>query len=194
MKQFTFKHFLKTALLLAAPMGHAADNELYAAPPPADAAFLRWIEAGPAPKVLGVTSLGQDSDAFHPVSAARTNGAQAGSFYTAAQDASGEVVVIKEPTRTDRSKVYLTLINLADTPVQLSVDEKPIVVVGRTDVNLAQSRAVNPVAIRLRIETMAGKPLGRFDMRLRRGQNITFIARPDGATLIENRFGANIGG
>lgn len=48
------------ATALTAGALFAGDNELYDAPPPDDAAFLRWIDAGAAPEILGVTALGAE--------------------------------------------------------------------------------------------------------------------------------------
>lgn len=172
----------------------AADNELYDDPPPKDAAFVRWIEAETPPEILGILMPEEPGDAYYPVSAALTDGARAGAFYTAAADATGNVYVIREPDRVDRSKVHLTLINLSGDHARLVLVEQNIDVIGNTDVNSASGRTVNPVAVSLSVMTASGAVLGVFDLQLRRGQNITFVARPDGADLIENRFGPNIGG
>lgn len=180
------------AFLLTACGGFAADNTLYDAPPPEDAAFLRWIEPGPAPEIYGIAALGAEGDAFHPVSAAATRGAQPGAYYTAARDAAGAVVVIEEPARPDRSKVQLTLVNLADAPVRLEVAGLAMVVVAETQTGTAAARAVNPVTVTLAVVTADGAALGRFDVSLRRGQNMTFVARPDGAQMIANRFGPTL--
>ncbi|MDD9715258.1 alginate O-acetyltransferase AlgF [Dinoroseobacter sp. PD6] len=191
----TFPSFTAlTVLLAAAGSVWAGDNTLYDAPPPDDAAFLRWIEPAAAPVVLGVPDLGQEGDAFHPVSAARTDGARAGVFYTAAMGANGEVVLIEEPARADRTKVLLTLVNLSEDTVRLVLPDQEVAVVGDTSINSAAARAVNPVAVTLEVETADGRSLGAFEVSLRRGQNLTFVARPDGADLIENRFGATLGG
>ncbi len=189
-----FTSIAALGIFLTANAGQAADNELYAAPPPADAAFLRWIEPGQAPEVFGVASLGAEGDVFHPVSASVTDGAEAGVYYTAARAADGSVVVIEEPARADRSKVLLTLLNLTETPVRLVLAEQNVDVIDTTPANDAGARAVNPVAATLTIVTADNTPLGSFDVKLRRGQNVTFVARPDGAALIENRFGPNLEG
>ncbi|MGR3634752.1 MAG: alginate O-acetyltransferase AlgF [Shimia sp.] len=172
----------------------AADNELYDDPPPEDAAFVRWIEAETPPEILGILMPEEPGDVYYPVSAALTDGGRAGSFYTAAVDATGNVHVIREPDREDRSKVLLTLLNLSDQHTRLVLSDQNIDVVGDTDTNSAGGRTVNPVAATLSVVTSTGAVLGRFDVQLRRGQNVTFVARPDGADLIENRFGPNIGG
>ncbi|WP_424969280.1 alginate O-acetyltransferase AlgF [Dinoroseobacter sp. S76] len=170
----------------------AADNTLYDAPPPEDAAFLRWIEPGLAPEIYGIAALGAEGDVFHPVSAAATEGAQAGVYYTAARDAEGTLVVIEEPARPDRTKVQLTLVNLAEAPVRLEVAGQDMVVVGETATGTAAARAVNPVAVALTVVTADGAALGQFEVRLRRGQNLTFVARAEGAELIANRFGPTL--
>ncbi|MEM6385672.1 MAG: alginate O-acetyltransferase AlgF [Pseudomonadota bacterium] len=189
-----FTSIAALGIILTANTVQAADNELYAAPPPDDAAFLRWIELGQAPEVFGVASLGAEGDVFHPVSASLTDGAEAGVFYTAARAADGAVVVIEEPARADRSKVLLTLLNLTDVPVRLVLAEQNVDVIETTPANDAGARAVNPVAATLTIVTQDNATLGSFDVKLRRGQNVTFVARPDGAALIENRFGPNLEG
>ncbi|MBO9475746.1 alginate O-acetyltransferase AlgF [Shimia sp. R10_1] len=180
--------------IFAASAALAADNELYDAPPPDDAAFIRWIEPDHAPEVLGVRSLGAAGDVFHPVSAAKTDGAQAGVYYTVARDALGQVVVIEEPKRVDRSKVLLTLVNLSESPVRLIVPDQHVEVVGSTPPNTAGGRAVNPVTASVAVWSERSGVLGRFELQLRRGQNVTLVARPESAELIENQFGANLGG
>lgn len=171
-----------------------ADNELYDDPPPDDAVFVRWIEEAPAPELFGISLPIETSGVFHPVSAALATGTQEGSFYTAAVDATGHLAVIREPDREDRSKVLLTLLNLSDEPARLFLSDQNIDVIGTTDINNAGGRTVNPVAVTLSVVTSSGAVLGDFDVQLRRGQNVTFVARPDGAVVIENRFGPNIEG
>jgi len=172
----------------------AGDNELYDDPPPEDAVFVRWIEEETAPRILGIQMPKNPGDVFFPISAALTDGGRAGSFYTAAVDATGNVHVIREPDRGDRSQVLLTLLNLSGERARLVLSDQNIDVIGTTDINSAGGRTVNPVAATLLVVTSSGAVLGSFDVQLRRGQNITFVARPDGADLIENRFGPNIEG
>ncbi len=181
-------------IILTVGSGWSADNELYDAPPPEDATFLRWIDPGLSPEVFGIAGLGADGDVFHPVSAALTDGAQPGAFYTAAKGSDGHLVIVQEPPRADRSKISLTLINLTGAPVRLVLHDQMVEVIPPTAANAAGARAVNPVAAELTVMTASDTPLGTFDVQLRRGQNVTFIARPEGAALIENRFGPNLEG
>lgn len=180
-------------LVMASAAAHAADNELYDAPPPDDAAFLRWIEPGPAPDLFGVAMQDADHGAFHPVSATVTQGALAGAYYTAARNAAQELVIIEEPARADRTKVHLTLLNLSGAPVRLMLPAQGVEVIAPTAADSAKARAVNPVAVSLSVMGAEDQPLGHFDLQLRRGQNVTFVARPGGAEMIENRFGPNLG-
>lgn len=181
-------------IMLTVGSGWSADNELYDAPPPEGATFLRWIDPGLSPEVFGIAGLGVDGDVFHPISAALTDGAQPGAFYTAAKGSDGHLVIVQEPPRADRSKVSLTLINLTGAPVRLVLHDQMVEVIPPTAANAAGARAVNPVAAELTVMTASDTPLGTFDVQLRRGQNVTFIARPEGAALIENRFGPNLEG
>ncbi len=181
-------------IMLTVGSGWSADNELYDAPPPEDATFLRWIDPGLSPEVFGIAGLGVDGDVFHPISAALTDGAQPGAFYTAAKGSDGRLVIVQEPPRADRSKISLTLINLTGAPVRLVLHDQMVEVIPPTAANAAGARAVNPVAAELTVMTASDTPLGTFDVQLRRGQNVTFIARPEGAALIENRFGPNLEG
>lgn len=185
--------FALVSLVLSTP-GWTADNELYDDPPPEDAAFVRWLGESAAPEILGVSMPDIQSGMFHPVSAALTDGAQAGSFYTAAVDSKGHVAVIQEPNRADRSKVLLTLLNISDSPVRLVLLDHNTEVIGNTAVNDASGRSVNPVSATLAVVSASGAELGIFEVQLRRGQNLTFVARPESADLIENRFGPNIEG
>ncbi|TCL08828.1 alginate O-acetyltransferase AlgF [Shimia isoporae] len=194
MIKFKLYPLIALSFVSVGTLGRTADNELYDAPPPDDAAFIRWIDTDPAPEVLGVRSLGLDGDAFHPVSVALTDGASVGAFYTAAVNALGHLVVVEEPPRADKSKVLVTLLNLTNNPVRLVLTDQKVDVIGATAANAAGGRSVNPVSAKLSVLSVSDAVLGVFDVQLRRGQNITFVARPEGAELIENRFGPNIEG
>jgi len=194
MNRFKLAPLTVLALLFGANAAWTADNTLYDAPPPDDAVFIRWLDGGTAPAVLGVSSLGETDDAFRPASAALTSGALEGAFYSAAIDATGHVVIIQEPARDNKAQVLLTLLNLSNQPVRLSLAEHDVDVIGSTAINTAEGRSVNPVAARLLVLSAENSVLGTFDVQLRRGQNLTFVARPEGAHLIENRFGTNIEG
>ncbi len=180
------------ASLIAASNAWAADNELYDAPPPEDAAFIRWIGDAQSSSAFGVPAQDVVDATFHPVSAEQTDGARAGAFYTVAIDAAGQPITIEEPDREDRSKVYLILLNLASAPASLIVSGTDMTVVDFSDAGTADARPVNPVSADLEVVSADGTSLGVFSVALRRGQNLTFVARDVGAELIENQFGPNI--
>lgn len=184
---------LVTLVVIVGASARAADNELYDTPPPDDAAFIRWLEPGPNQAAFGVLPIQHNGHAYHPVSAAQTTGAISGQFYTSATDAHGAQVVIAEPERPDRSKVHLILLNLSASVVRLALADSDVEVISKTSANEASARAVNPVSATLNVEDGNGQILGVFDVNLRRGQNLTFVVRPEGAELLENHFGPNIG-
>lgn len=192
MKHRKFAPIAIAIFALHSSAGWAADNELYDDPPPEDAAFIRWIEKGSAPPIFGVSAARAEGDVFHPVSVALTKGAREGRFYTAAFDAEGRVAILEEPARRDRSKVLLTLLNFSGDPVRLVLSEQDVAVIDNTAVNAAEGRLVNAVSTSLSVVSQSGVVLGSFEVQLRRGQNITFVARPGRAEVIENRFGSNI--
>lgn len=186
----------KAAILISLASSGAAmaDEALYDSPPPADAAFVRWLTPEAKFADFGVAPSTRIEDAFHPVSAGRTTGAEPGLFYTVAQNAEGARIVVQEPERAEPTRVLLTLMNLSASPVRLVLANQNVEIIGATDVDQAAGRAVNPVSATVSVVTASGVTLGTFEVRLRRGQNITFIARPDSAQLIENHFGPNLEG
>ncbi|MEM9046993.1 MAG: alginate O-acetyltransferase AlgF [Pseudomonadota bacterium] len=181
-------------ILLGSASTFAADNALYDTPPPDDAAFVRWVGLGSQHPVFGIAPATHIADVYRPVSAAATNGAQPGTYYTAAAGPDGRVLLIEEPGREDRSKVHLFLVNLGSSPVRVAVTDQDMVVIDDTATGAAASRAVNPVSANLSLVTANGQTLASFDVTLRRGQNLTFVAHDDTARLIENSFGPNIDG
>lgn len=193
-----FSRFTASAIYALTHIGFgsalAADNELYDAPPPADAAFVRWVGLGNQHPVFGVAPVEHIMDAYRPVSASATNGAQPGGFYTVAKSSDGQIMVIKEPDRRDKSKVQLLLLNLGEAPAQLVVTDQDMVVIGDTVTGRAGSQMVNPVAASLTVRANDGRELGTFDVSLRRGQNLTFVAYNETVRLIENSYGPNLGG
>ena len=190
-----FKTFLTTtALLSAAGMALANDDQLYKAPPPDDAAFIRLLDVAAPQTVFGVGIDNKEGFAYRAVSAAKADGAVAGQFYAAVTGQDGELIIIEEPARDDTSKVHLFLVNLSGAPVRVELDGRDVQVIGDTAVNASGVRAVNPVAATLNVVAEDGTVLGSFDVALRRGQNLTFVARDGAAEVIENSFGTNIKG
>jgi hypothetical protein len=189
----------KTAFALAlgihASAAMADDAALYDEAAPADAVFLRVLSDTGEPQrqveFAGVQlSLGADLlDTYVAISAAHLTGVAAGDYYSIAAGPLGPWA-IEEPARETAAKVHLVLVNAGPEPVRLIAPSQGLEVVARLEPGEAASRAVNPVEITLAVERIRDRAvLGRFDVRLSRGQNLTFVAAGASARVIENRFG-----
>ena len=162
----------------------ASDDALYADVIPSDAVFIRWLEPPLKASAFGAqfdTTLAASGD-FLPVSAALLKNVTAGSYFSVT-----EGQIIQEPARADKSKVHLVLLNTSQESAELLITENSAAVIGATEPNAAQSRAVNPIAVNLSVATSGGD-FTEFDLSLRRGQNLTFLVTDAGVRLIENGF------
>lgn len=187
------------ALSLSALPAMADDAALYSEAVPTDAVFVRYLDSG-APKANTFQLAGNDinladfsDDTYVAISATDLSATgepiEAGSYYSVMATVGG-TALISEPARETSAKVHLILVNTAPEAARLIVADAGAEVVGATEEGAAASRAVNPVAATLAVERVSdGEILGRFDVKLARGQNLTFVAGPDGARVIENAFG-----
>lgn len=173
-----------------------AQEVLYADTPPDDAVFVRsFIDADEARETadlpaFAVDAIAGNGVAFSSLSAAEFGFSEVGGYYALLADDDGAVHLVPEPARADRAKVYLTVLNASDTDIRLIEPTQGVEVVAPTPPLSAAARAVNPVDVRLAIESVAtGEALGSFDVRLRRGQNVTFVVRAGRVELIEDAFG-----
>jgi hypothetical protein len=188
---------LATALTVCfAGQASVAQDVLYADTPPDDAIFVRsFIDADEARDTAGlpgfaVGAIAKGGAAFSSLSAAEFGFPEAGGFYALVADEAGGLHLVPEPARADRAKVYLTVLNASDTDVRLVEPTQGIEVVAPTTPLSAAARAVNPADVRLAVENVAtGESLASFDIRLRRGQNVTFLVREDEVELIEDVYG-----
>ena len=97
---------------------------------------------------------------------------------------------IPEGPRASASKVSLYLINATDQALELKLADGSVTVIGGVEPMSSGVRAVNPVAISFGVfQRGEDAPVATFDVSLRRGQNLTFLADQSGVRLIENRFG-----
>lgn len=185
-------------IFLGSLVGSLAEaSGLYPEPPPADAAFVRF--------------LGFDSDSIHlfagksfdlndtqpeaylPVSASQLDGVQAGAFVSVVRRNDGSFTAITEQQRNDPAKVFLILLNASDQTLDLKLADGSVTVLKNVVVGSAALRPVNPIKIDLGVFSGSLlQPLATFDVALRRGQNITFFASDTTVRLIENRFGRNV--
>lgn len=172
----------------------ANDTSLYAEPAPADASFIRFagFEDAQTARFAGKSFDLPASDdlAYIPVSSALLDGVAPGSFLTVVRQADGTHKTIPENRRDDAARVYLFLLNTTDQPLDLRLADGSAVVIADVAASTSGARAVNPVAIALGVFTQGAKaPLATFDVALKRGQNLSFIAGPSGVRLVENHFG-----
>ena len=178
-----------------AAIAHATDASLYAEAPPDDASFVRFAGFGDAESAdfAGKTfRLNPDERlAYAPVSSAALSGVAPGTYATVVRDASGADHVIREAPRAAASKVSLYLVNATDSALELKLADGSATVIPGVEPMASGMRAVNPVKISFGVFRHGeDAPLATFDVSLRRGQNLTFLAEASGVRLIENRFGA----
>ncbi|MEP4198343.1 MAG: alginate O-acetyltransferase AlgF [Aliishimia sp.] len=192
-----FPHFAKACLcsLLFSASASADDTSLYADVLPDDASFVRFVgfEGKDNAAFAGFTFdlIAQDAGKYIPVSASKLTNVTSGSYTTVLRDDDGTLRTINEAHRSRQSKVALLLVNGTQTPLELRLADGSVAVI--KDVNPATSglREVNPVAITLGVFAMDQQiPLATFDVALRRGQNLSFVADDTGVRLIENQFAA----
>lgn len=186
--------FYAVAILgLSATTGMATDASLYVEAPPADASFIRFAGFGAdkSAEFAGRTFVlnADERLAYTPVSAAALEGVAPGSYVTVVK-ASGAQHAIDEGPRGEASKVSLYLVNATDQALELRLADGSVTVIGDVSPMSSGLRAVNPVAISFGVfQRGDDAPLATFDVSLRRGQNLTFLADPSGVRLVENRFG-----
>ena len=187
--------FYAIAILgLSATTGLATDTSLYAEAPPADASFVRFAGFGAeaSAEFAGKTfTLNSDEElAYTPVSTAALKGVEPGSYVTVVKSKNGGFHAIPESPRAEASKVSLYLVNATNQALELRLADGSVTVIGDVDPMSSGIRAVNPVAISFGVfQHGDDAPLATFDVSLRRGQNITFLADQTGVRLVENRFG-----
>lgn len=181
-------------LALGLPSSAPAQEALYAAPPPADAVFVRWLgdaaDHDAARAVMGHTfSAKAAGPAYAAISVAHLQDAVEGGHYAVTVDSAGVPHVIAEPARTDRAKVHLFLASCDASPVKLVLAGQGVDVAALDAPHSMAVRAVNPVAASLAVATADGAVLGQFDVTLSRGQDITFFACNGAAQIVENAYG-----
>jgi len=178
------------AATVAAVPQVAAESALYAVAPPQDAAFVRWLDTPASHAAFGIDFADVDGTEFRFFPATGVDGAEAGATYSMLTGADGSPVTIREPGRSDPTKVHIVFVNATDAAARVVVAGKDAVVIGETAANAAGIRGVNPVKATLAVESADGAELGQVDLTLRRGQDVTIVARESGVVLVEDGFGA----
>lgn len=188
----TWKHaaLLISFNVVAAGAGLAGEEALYDTLPPKDAVFIRFLGEPDTKLTVFGSRIPYDPEygtSYIALSQAELAEPPEGLFHSVLPDGK---TVISEPDRSDRSKVHLFIVNASDGPVRLTVSDGGPEVIAPVQSAAAASRSVNPVSAQLSMERVSDEQvLSDFDLRLRRGQNLTFLATADGGSLIENSFG-----
>ena len=131
-----------------------------------------------------------NANAYIPVSSAGLNGVSAGSYITVLHN-SGVAKTITEAARDNKSKVHLFLVNGTTDALELRLADGSVPVIEDVTSMASGARAVNPVKIALGVfQEGADTPIAVFDVTMKRGHNLSFVADAEGVQLIENRFGA----
>lgn len=189
--------FYAVAILgaLNSTTANATDASLYAEAPPDDASFVRFVGFGSNDEMkFGGKSFSPNAGeklAYTPVSTAALTGVKPGSYVTVIRSKDGAHHTIPEGPRADVAKVSLYLVNATDQALDLRLADGSVTIINDVAPMASGLRAVNPVAISFGVfQEGDDAPLATFDVSLRRGQNITFLADHKGVRLVENRFGA----
>lgn len=175
--------------LLISTVKSEADDGIYPMPVPSDSVFIRRIgEIGNKIKLFGMEFDQNDlpENVYTAISSPSLKGAEEKSFYTVLK-VKDKLEILKEPKRSDPSKVYLFLVNNDHVPASLNVADGGPSVIEETDSGHIKARAVNPVRATLSVVTQSGEQ--EFDVMLRRGVNLTFYVEKNEARMIENSFG-----
>lgn len=191
MKQLPF--YVIAILGLSATTGMATDASLYPEAPPTDASFVRFTGFGAdrSAEFAGKTFIlnADEKLAYTPVSSASLKGVAPGSYLTVVK-ANGAHHAIDEGPRAEASKVSIYLVNATDQALELRLADGSVTVIRDVGPMSSGLRAVNPVAISFGVfQRGDDAPLATFDVSLRRGQNLTFLADASGVRLVENHFG-----
>ena len=172
----------------------ADDTSLYAEATPDDASFVRFVgfegetAAAFAGKIFQLSN--EDHAAYVPVSSSLLSGTPSGSYVTVLRSQNGHDLIITEGARDARSKVFLFLVNGTKTPLDLRLADNSATVIDAIGYGQAGQRGVNPLSVKLGVFADGEQtPLETFDVTLKRGQNISFVADNSGVRLVENHFG-----
>lgn len=180
--------------LLFAENVNANDASLYAETPPDDASFVRFIGFADTTNVefggKAFDLAGVDQNAYVPVSASHLEAISAGSYFSVLRDQS-QIIPIEEGPRDTRSKVHLFLVNGTDAALDLRLSDNSATVIDAVGSGQSGQRAVNPVSVSFGVFPDGGDtPLAEFEVSLKRGQNLSFVADARGVHLIDNIYGS----
>lgn len=168
-----------------------AQDSLYAAPPPDDAVFVRFIGVdGPNvdwQELRFTTDETSALDDYFVVHASDTT-FDRGSMITVFPDESGAFIEVVEPPRSI-DKIALGFLNLGDVSASLKTADGKVEIVGSVAPLGLGFRDVNPISISVAVFA-DGEEVGNvLDLSLRRGQLATVVlSAPGEVRLVESKF------
>lgn len=194
------KRHLFTALLACSLFVSAQEEGLYAPAPPADAAFVRVLNAaeGEVAASLGDTDFGalatgavspyrvvlQGASALSAGNVTETLELAAGRFYTVVL--ADTATLVEDPTLENRAQTLLVLYNVSEKPVNLKTADGATAVIPEVAPGAVGSIAVNPISVAF--GAFAGETsLATFDeVQLGRGAVYSTFVLPDTAVFVQN--------
>lgn len=201
------KRYLLTALLACSLLTSAQEQEegLYAPAPPADAAFVRVLNAAEGETTASLGDTDFEALAYGAVSPYRvvlqgatelsagsvseTVEVAAGRFYTVVLN--DAATLVEDPTLENRAQALLVLYNVSEKPVNLKTADGATAVIPDAPPGEVGSVAVNPVSASF--GAFAGETLiTTFDeVQLERGAVYsTFVLPDDTAVFVQNTTAA----
>ncbi len=171
------------ATVLLASTAYTQDAELYAAPPPPDAAFVRFFgfEEGTEVTWQGLTFSGADTalENFFVVHSGDV-AANPGDLISVIANGSTDPIVVVAP-KIASGKVSIALVNLMDAPVSLYTADKKVEIIADTAPLSIGWREVNPIQVEVGV-LKNGELIGEgVSLALRRSEVHSVVVSADGA-------------
>lgn len=202
--------FCLSLLLAGSPVLADADSQLYDPAPPADAAFVRVLNANPSGEVaasLGDAKFGkvaypglspymvvkQGEQKLEAGSANQSMKVEAGKYYTLAITADGKVATLNDALIEQPSKAYVYFYNFSDAPkASLRATKQNVDIVGDVASGAGKHREMNALTVDMAV-TVDGKPVETFPaVALKRRSGVSFLLTGTGdakkAVKIENKI------
>lgn len=189
-RNFQILVMMQLSLLISGNIAHSQDG-LYAAPPPSDAVFVRFI--GFSDTSLDWRGLQFNADETSTledyfVVHADTAGFEEGSMITVIPDQLGEFVEIVEPVGS-AGKISLGFVNLGGIAASLKTSDGKVAIVESVESFEVGFRQVNPISISVAVFAGSEEIGGVLDLILRRGQSATVVLSAHGELdLVESEF------
>lgn len=185
---------LAMLFLCAATSGaYANDQQLYDAAPPADAAFVRVINASPAGEITASMSdakfgkvaypgispymvVKQGNQTLKTSTNAKSINLEAGKYYTLAIGQDGAITTLTDSGITEPSKAYVYFYNFSDAPTaSLQAVKQKVDIVSDVTAGTSKERTMNALEVDMAIMA-EGKTIESFSgVNLQRRSGLSFL-------------------